>query len=177
MVIFSSWVGSFTFAHIKNLFFAGRNISVTHSALSSTRVMATCALLGQAAGTAAYVAAKNGVLPKEIYQNKKLLKDLQDILQDNDCFLPYIKREVSALTKLAEINNINDGDNKNNKNNKNNKDNKNEIYEVLRNSEPRKHHYIFEQKRGRYYYRIREVFIFAQNHRECHSEINKKRVP
>ncbi|MCA1808657.1 MAG: FAD-dependent oxidoreductase, partial [Lentisphaerae bacterium] len=39
--------------NIENLFMAGRNISATHSALSSTRVMATCATLGQAVGTAA----------------------------------------------------------------------------------------------------------------------------
>ena len=38
--------------NIENLLFAGRNISVTHAALSSSRVMATCALLGQAVGTA-----------------------------------------------------------------------------------------------------------------------------
>jgi hypothetical protein len=88
--------------NIQNLFFAGRNISATHSALSSTRVMATCALLGQAAGTAAHVASKNGVSPREIYQNKTLLKEVQDTLMDSDCFLPYIKREVSDLTKLAK---------------------------------------------------------------------------
>ena len=88
--------------NIKNLFFAGRNISVTHSALSSTRVMATCALLGQAAGTAAHIAAKNGVSPRDIYQNKGLLKELQDKLLDGDCFLPYVKREVSDLTKTAK---------------------------------------------------------------------------
>ncbi|MCL2771757.1 MAG: FAD-dependent oxidoreductase [Oscillospiraceae bacterium] len=89
--------------NIANLFFAGRNISVTHSALSSTRVMATCALLGQAAGTAAYVAIKNSASPREIYQNKKLLKELQNILQYNDSFLPYIKREVTDLTKTAKL--------------------------------------------------------------------------
>ncbi len=33
---------------IDNLLFAGRNISVTHTALSSSRVMGTCSLLGQA---------------------------------------------------------------------------------------------------------------------------------
>ena len=38
--------------NIENLVFAGRNISVTHAALSSSRVMATCAVLGQAIGTA-----------------------------------------------------------------------------------------------------------------------------
>jgi hypothetical protein len=45
--------------NIDNLLFAGRNISVTHAALSSTRVMATCALLGQAAGTAAALAVRH----------------------------------------------------------------------------------------------------------------------
>ena len=38
--------------NIENLCFAGRNISVTHAALSSSRVMATCSILGQALGTA-----------------------------------------------------------------------------------------------------------------------------
>lgn len=33
--------------------FAGRNISLTHTAMSATRVMATCATIGQATGTAA----------------------------------------------------------------------------------------------------------------------------
>lgn len=39
--------------NVENLFFAGRNVSVTHMALSSTRVMGTCAVMGQAVGTAA----------------------------------------------------------------------------------------------------------------------------
>ncbi|MGL5018643.1 MAG: FAD-dependent oxidoreductase, partial [Luteolibacter sp.] len=43
---------------IANLFFAGRNISATHFALSSTRVMLTCAQLGEAAGMAASHAAR-----------------------------------------------------------------------------------------------------------------------
>ena len=36
-----------------NLMMAGRNISATHAAFTSTRVMATCAAIGQAVGTAA----------------------------------------------------------------------------------------------------------------------------
>jgi hypothetical protein len=39
--------------NVRNLFFAGRNISATHYALSSTRVMLTCAQLGEAVGVAA----------------------------------------------------------------------------------------------------------------------------
>jgi hypothetical protein len=44
--------------NVDNLFFAGRNISATHVAHSSTRVMATCAVIGQAVGTAAAIALR-----------------------------------------------------------------------------------------------------------------------
>lgn len=50
--------------NIENLMFAGRNISATHTALSSTRVMATCALMGQALGTAAAIALRDGLTPR-----------------------------------------------------------------------------------------------------------------
>jgi hypothetical protein len=39
--------------NVANLFFAGRNISATHIAFASTRVMGTCSVGGQAIGTAA----------------------------------------------------------------------------------------------------------------------------
>ena len=44
--------------NISNLMMAGRNVSVTHVALGSTRLMATCGLLGQAVGTAAALLKK-----------------------------------------------------------------------------------------------------------------------
>ena len=37
--------------------------------MSASRVMATCALLGQAVGTASAIAIKNGVTPREILKN------------------------------------------------------------------------------------------------------------
>ncbi|WP_432510523.1 FAD-dependent oxidoreductase [Kineococcus sp. SYSU DK001] len=52
--------------NVTNLLFAGRNVSATHVAFGSTRVMATCAALGQAAGTAAHLAARLGVAPREL---------------------------------------------------------------------------------------------------------------
>jgi len=52
--------------NVTNLFCAGRNISVTHAALSATRVMATCATMGQAAGTAAAIAIREGKLPRDV---------------------------------------------------------------------------------------------------------------
>ncbi len=93
--------------NIGNLFFAGRNISLTHAAMSSTRVMATCALLGQAVGTAAAVAAKYGVDPNGVYTDH--LGELQDILMYNDCFLPYKDRKVSDLCLSASLTADGDG--------------------------------------------------------------------
>lgn len=87
--------------NINNLMFAGRNISTTHTALSSTRVMATCGILGQAVGTAAAIAVKENLLPRDIYLKK--IKVLQQTLMKNDCYLPFLKKEISALTKSATI--------------------------------------------------------------------------
>lgn len=86
---------------VSNLFFAGRNISVTHAAMSSTRVMATCALLGQAVGAAAALAAAYRTSPRGIYQNH--IRELQQMLMDDDCYLPFHTRPVNDLTKNAKL--------------------------------------------------------------------------
>lgn len=52
--------------NVDNLWFAGRNISASHVAFGSTRVMATCGALGEAAGLAAAVAATNELTPREL---------------------------------------------------------------------------------------------------------------
>lgn len=88
--------------NIENLFFAGRNISATHAAMSSTRVMATCSLLGQAMGTAASICYKNSLKPNEL--KGEYIKVLQKELMDDGIFIPYITREISDITKEAEIN-------------------------------------------------------------------------
>ena len=79
--------------NIKNLLLAGRDISVTHVALGSTRVMATCAVIGQAVGTAAHLCVKHKVLPENIYPN--FIKELQQSLLKQDCFIPEVKNEDS----------------------------------------------------------------------------------
>ena len=81
----------------ENLVFAGRNISVTHAALSSCRVMATCGTLGQAIGTAVAISVKDGKHLRDIDVNK-----VQQTLLYDDSYIPGIKREVSALTKEAK---------------------------------------------------------------------------
>ena len=87
--------------NVENLMFAGRNISVTHTAMSSTRVMATCALCGQAVGTAAAVAVKEGLTPRGVYETR--VGELQRLLMDDDCWLPGFTRAIPALTREAAL--------------------------------------------------------------------------
>jgi hypothetical protein len=87
---------------LKNLFFAGRNISATHAANSSTRVMATCALLGQAMGTAASMCVLQQLTPQEVYERE--IRTLQKKLKDAGCYLPWQTREIPALTLKAKSN-------------------------------------------------------------------------
>lgn len=88
-------------ANIDNLMFAGRNISVTHTAMSSTRVMATCATIGQAVGTAAAIAVRDGISPDAVYQSR--LQELKQTLMDDDSYLPFNRRTVPALTASAKL--------------------------------------------------------------------------
>ena len=53
--------------NIKNLFMAGRCISVTKSGLGPVRVMKTCGMMGEVVGKAASVCIKNDVSPREVY--------------------------------------------------------------------------------------------------------------
>ena len=94
-------------ANVDNLFFAGRNISVTHFALSSVRVMATCALLGEAVGKAAFLAVTEECAPHDVYLNH--LAALQGLLLDADCFLPSKRRAVSQACMDAQLSGADDG--------------------------------------------------------------------
>jgi hypothetical protein len=87
--------------NVPNLMFAGRDISATHMGLSATRVMATCALLGQAAGTGAAKAIEKGVEPAEAH--KSYIGEIQAWLEDDDVMLPYRWRTVSELTAKAKV--------------------------------------------------------------------------
>lgn len=79
--------------NIENLLMAGRDISVTHVALGSTRLMLTCAILGQAAGTTASMCVKRNITPREIASNNTLIKELQQTLLKDDCYIPYVSNE------------------------------------------------------------------------------------
>ena len=87
--------------NVTNLYCAGRNISTSHAALSSTRVMATCALLGQAVGTAAALATQHGLMPRGVYQER--IDELKQTLMDDDCYLPWNVRAVPELSRQAQL--------------------------------------------------------------------------
>ncbi|MFW5859654.1 MAG: FAD-dependent oxidoreductase [Planctomycetota bacterium] len=85
--------------NVRNLLFAGRTISASHAAMSTTRVMATCALLGQAAGTAAALCCARGCEPAQLYPTG--IAALQAALMDDDVWLPGRARATDPLAEAA----------------------------------------------------------------------------
>ncbi|MBO4769244.1 MAG: FAD-dependent oxidoreductase, partial [Clostridia bacterium] len=85
--------------NIENLLFAGRNISCTHTAMSSSRVMGTCSIVGQAVGTGVSLLLEKGNAPRDLD-----VKRLQQELMYDDCLVPYVERTVPELTLKARTN-------------------------------------------------------------------------
>lgn len=77
-------------ANVDNLMFAGRNISATHIAFSSTRVMGTCGVMGQGAGTFAALAVQEELSPEKAAASPELVRSVQQQLLRQDAFLPGI---------------------------------------------------------------------------------------
>ncbi len=88
--------------NIRNLQFAGRNISQTHIALSSSRIMATCALEGQAVGTAAAICIQKEISPRDVGQ--KFINELQEQLLRDDAFIPKRpSKDPNDLVRKASV--------------------------------------------------------------------------
>jgi predicted dehydrogenase len=89
---------------IKNLLMAGRNISATHVAFTSTRVMGTCAVEGQAVGTAAALCVRHQLQPRDLARDKARLKNLQQTLLRDDQTIKGRKNEDPAdLARHAKV--------------------------------------------------------------------------
>lgn len=89
---------------VENLMFAGRNISATHVAFSSTRVMATCAAIGQGVGTAAASAVRQAILPSELAFDSKVVQSIQQRLLYDDVFLiGRLHRAPNDAARTARI--------------------------------------------------------------------------
>lgn len=65
--------------NIDNLFMAGRNISVTHVALGTVRVMRTTGMMGEVVGMAASLCNRYGCTPRQVYQEH--LTELKELMQ------------------------------------------------------------------------------------------------
>lgn len=77
--------------NVSNLLFAGRNVSASHVAFGTTRVMATCAVMGEAAGTGAALCAELGVTPRALYRDR--LSDLQQTMLRQDASIIGLRNE------------------------------------------------------------------------------------
>jgi hypothetical protein len=90
--------------NVANLMMAGRNISATHAAFTSSRVMATCAGVGQAAGLAAAICTRNRITPRQLAEDKKLVSTLQQKLLRDDQSMRYVRNTDPAdLARQATL--------------------------------------------------------------------------
>lgn len=90
--------------NVTNLMMAGRNISATHAAFTSTRVMATCAAVGQAAGTAASMCAERGLAPRQLAKDSAMVARLQQQLLRDDQSLKSVRNQDAAdLARTARL--------------------------------------------------------------------------
>lgn len=87
--------------NIENLFFAGRNISASHVAFGSTRVMATCAVLGEVAGTAAALCLQHSITPRGLYTQHSLLQ--QTLLRQDASLIGVANTDPKDLAKQARV--------------------------------------------------------------------------
>lgn len=88
--------------NISNLIFAGRNMSATHIAFSSIRVMATCAVMGEGAGTFAAITVKRKIPLEQSWSNQSIVKEAQQQLLRQGAFLPGLQLETN-LARQATI--------------------------------------------------------------------------
>ncbi|MCR6671293.1 FAD-dependent oxidoreductase [Devosia ginsengisoli] len=97
--------------NVANLLFAGRNISTTHAGNGATRVMATCAAMGEVVGTAGALCVANDLSPRQVGSER--IDDLQQTLLRADASMIGVSNkdpgdmarhaEVSASSYLKEI--------------------------------------------------------------------------
>ncbi|MEZ5274925.1 MAG: FAD-dependent oxidoreductase [Opitutaceae bacterium] len=103
--LFGIPVGCYCSRNVGNLFMAGRNISATHVAFASTRVMGTCAIGGQAVGTAAALLHGSGKQSHlELTAGSPQIHALQQRLLRDDAFLPgIVSEDETDLVRTAVI--------------------------------------------------------------------------
>ncbi|HZZ43665.1 MAG TPA: FAD-dependent oxidoreductase, partial [Tepidisphaeraceae bacterium] len=77
--------------NVENMFAVGRNMSSSYIAFCSSRVLSTGCVVGQAAGVAAGVCKKYGVLPRGVV--KEHMKECQQLILRQDGNVPGVENE------------------------------------------------------------------------------------
>ncbi|OGV59933.1 MAG: hypothetical protein A2283_03400 [Lentisphaerae bacterium RIFOXYA12_FULL_48_11] len=88
--------------NIDNLLMAGRNISASHLAMSDTRVMLTCALMGQAVGTGAALCLERQATPRVICE-KHIEQLQQQLLKDGSYLAGLPSNDPRDLARQASV--------------------------------------------------------------------------
>jgi hypothetical protein len=87
---------------VSNLILAGRNISQTHVAHGSTRVMKTTAVIGEGAGTAAAIALKHQRTPRALARCADCMSEVQQQLLRQGAYLPRVSSsDASDLVRMT----------------------------------------------------------------------------
>lgn len=88
--------------NVENLLMAGRLVSATHIAFGAARVMATCAAMGEAAGTAAALALAHGTTPRGIYDDH-LAELRQTLLRADASLIGVANEDPDDLARSARV--------------------------------------------------------------------------
>jgi hypothetical protein len=83
--------------NIENLFMAGRDISVTHEALGTVRVMRTCGMMGEVVGMAAAVCKDYNTTPRGVYTD--FLSQLKAMMAKGVGKLPPVTHQPAKAAK------------------------------------------------------------------------------
>lgn len=89
--------------NVKNLFLAGRIISVSHVAFGSSRVMGTAAYGGQVVGMAAALCRKENLLPGELLSKGKVSQLQQALLKEGHHVPGFAFSDPKDLVRAATV--------------------------------------------------------------------------
>lgn len=89
--------------NIPNLFLAGRIISSTHVAFGSSRVMGTCACVGEAVGVAAALCARDRLLPRALGAPERMPELQRELLRIGHYIPGVTARDERDLAPRATI--------------------------------------------------------------------------
>lgn len=95
-------------SQIDNLLVCGRILGASHAAFASTRIMDTCALSGQAAGTAASVLVSDQLKTPDLL-DKSVYARIQALLVEGDMLLPGYHQETISENIHVEASSVIDG--------------------------------------------------------------------